>query len=406
MAVFAVACSPTLRVEDEPRVRRDAGVSDAGAIEDGGEDAGQNVEDGGTEPDGGNEPDAGQSGCRTNVDCQNTPATPVCEAESGQCVECLTDARCPSGFLCSPQFQCVKPEGCSIDSECKEGERCSNRKCIPECQFDSDCVGRPGGNRCDPASRTCVKCWQNNHCLSTQACSLGQCVSATKTCYRDLDCANGQVCAIQPNQSNTAWIGGRCIPPVGPVNHGGACKANKECRSGFCRQPFPGATDGYCIGACDSTYGSADCDSSARCREAGEKVPLLGPDGQAGTADDTSAQAYVCSTKQCTLDKDCANLSADPSRPRVCAPRGDPAMSGTNFLTCMPRAGNVGANQACTKDLDCETDTCLDWQLFTPRYRCFKSCLTAADCTGTGSITGCTKVGDTATGGAIGACGP
>ena len=102
---------------------------------------------------------AAQAACTEDEDCPFS--RPICVA--GQCVQCLTQDNCETGFLCSgnvcvpscqttmdcPYFhacqsnRCVEV-GCATDRECvaftgRVFARCSDKQCLLPCDTDRDC---------------------------------------------------------------------------------------------------------------------------------------------------------------------------------------------------------------------------------------------------------------------------
>lgn len=76
------------------------------------------------------------TGCQSSADCTSTPATPVCDDSSGDCVQCLLDPDC-IGVSGLPH--------CDTDLTCKE------------CLNDAHCTGNGGLDVCN-ASNTCEPC--------------------------------------------------------------------------------------------------------------------------------------------------------------------------------------------------------------------------------------------------------
>ena len=86
-------------------------------------------------------PSPGASGpdCEAGADC---PAMPVCEVDSGRCIECLAD----SG-------RCIE---CRVNSDCPSEHpfcRASDQTCV-DCLVNGDC-GDPT-KTCDPKSNRCL----------------------------------------------------------------------------------------------------------------------------------------------------------------------------------------------------------------------------------------------------------
>jgi peptidoglycan-associated lipoprotein len=98
---------------------------------------------------------------------------------------------------------------CSKDDECKEGEKCINKKCV-QCGDDSDCedgkscvngacVVKEGGctsdDDCDGVcvANKCVACENDRQCGPDKRCSNGACLDRG-ACNIDDDCADDEDC--------------------------------------------------------------------------------------------------------------------------------------------------------------------------------------------------------------------
>lgn len=94
---------------------------------------------------------------------------------------------------------------CDKDEDCKEGQRCINKKC--------------------------VECGENSDCPDGQACRDGACIAEDAECTSDDECEDGQVCK-----------NGQCE----------ACETNKECgpggkcNDGVCKRPKACEVDEDC----------------------------------------------------------------------------------------------------------------------------------------------------------------
>ncbi|TNE43121.1 MAG: hypothetical protein EP343_34510 [Deltaproteobacteria bacterium] len=196
--------------------------------------------------------------CGSNVDC---PAGLVCAGEQG-CLECLSDANCNSADrpYCGQGNRCVRCTSGSVRScsppgtekicnkgiqtcsttglwgeckgllVCKEGESCSNGRCVPDCPELSAC--QLGEKSCisgpdDPGEYTvCVRnekgCLEVSKevqsCPGTQICRNGQCLPPTcsnSTCKvgetQCTDSKNVRTCALGSNGCPT-WEASKPCP--------------------------------------------------------------------------------------------------------------------------------------------------------------------------------------------------
>ena len=118
----------------------DAGGSDAGSSDAGGSDASTGPDAG--ETDAGGRTDTGPIQCRNDMPCDGPTAMCNRAAPGGICLGCGTDADCPGGESCLVAA-CVQT-GCSDDSECNAGFRCSpvgGGRCVQKrsCTADAEC---------------------------------------------------------------------------------------------------------------------------------------------------------------------------------------------------------------------------------------------------------------------------
>jgi hypothetical protein len=88
--------------------------------------------------------------CKTNSDCKN-PAYPLCDTRVGDfefqdCVTCLADTDCKSGFYCDCG-QCLK--GCKSDSDCSGHDTCDvSGRCAASCAKTCADAMANGGRVC------------------------------------------------------------------------------------------------------------------------------------------------------------------------------------------------------------------------------------------------------------------
>ena len=134
------------------------------------------------------------SGCTSGADCAEP--TPVCDTESGRCIECRCPAsltcdadtgQCIPGLVCGPQGECpfIYPRcdptrsvcvQCITDAECLElpffGPRCFDGIC-GECSSDAECpFDQP---HCDPFLHFCA-CFDDRDCPMGSFCTRdGRC---------------------------------------------------------------------------------------------------------------------------------------------------------------------------------------------------------------------------------------
>lgn len=137
------------------------------------------------------------------------------------------------------------PFPCNRDSECADGQYCSDYgRCITGCR-PSDSDGCPTDLTCDPESRRCARknCDEDAICPDWQFCARdGQCRDGCREgncpeglrcdsqhvcrafCEEDDECAENQYCELSS---------GDCRSSCDPVTHQG-CRAGEACLEGRC----------------------------------------------------------------------------------------------------------------------------------------------------------------------------
>lgn len=215
------------------------------------------------------------SPCVSNNDCSHNSSTPVCDADSGTCVGCLSEVDCALGESCKERG-CHPPEstGCTSNSDCPiaelkyclesrgvcvaclEDSDCRpvgtavcdvrNHACRPltqGCGWDGDCVGHIGGKRCRD-DRTCVQCLKNEDCPRNRVCQSDNTCTTWPSCSEDGDC-KGTTPHCRSSDS-------RCVECTTTSQ----CGAGKTCRDGLCLPSVNGCgEDSHCTGAkkiCDT----------------------------------------------------------------------------------------------------------------------------------------------------------
>jgi len=102
---------------------------------------------------------AGDKDCKENERCVDK-----------KCVQCATDADCKEGQTCNDANACVqKPGWCEADADCPDRQICRENACIA-CQSDDQC----DGGRCS-----------NGQCIKPGQCAVDE------DCEDDEDCIGG-----------------------------------------------------------------------------------------------------------------------------------------------------------------------------------------------------------------------
>lgn len=104
--------------------------------------------------------------CRADTDC--FVDSPLCNLETGECVQCLGPEHCEDGWDCAP-----------------------TGTCRDACAVDADCEGLSGETLCNPETGFCVQCLGNDGCAPEEYCSeegwcrLDYCVPGESFCSDD-----------------------------------------------------------------------------------------------------------------------------------------------------------------------------------------------------------------------------
>jgi len=204
-------------------------VSSGGTTSSGGAGTGGGAgasDGGGTlSPDGSAPP----ASCRTNADCALVAGTPLCEASTGKCIACHTNAQCSAKEECKnsvctklPACQnsldcasapggksiCDKTNGvcvqCTVDADCGTGKVCDNRVCHVSCSTDNDCTAQHMlCNKGLGFNGECTQCIVASDCSTGEYCESGTCVP--ETCKPSQQSCDNNV-VVQCNQDGSGTI--------------------------------------------------------------------------------------------------------------------------------------------------------------------------------------------------------
>ncbi|MBN2497596.1 MAG: hypothetical protein JXR96_23585 [Deltaproteobacteria bacterium] len=289
-------------------------------------------------------------------------------------IPCEQHWNCPDDMVCD-EGRCIPDDGrarpCSMDMQCRLGERCRDGMCTtdPSCRSDEDC---PPGMRCHmlsgdciPGSRPCgsdADCPEGSHCDSSSGtCTMNECSS-------DADCAPGQVCDPQtgtcaaggPECSSDAdcMAGQRCDKVAGVCRAGG-CLADSDCLAGQYCDHVTGVCR-YPTGGCQS---DADCPSGSWCDEdSGDCRTGCRTDADCPEGTTCEPSSGICqSSTDCSGDSDC------PAGHRC----------NTTSGLCEPEPGQVPDGSACQANADCQSANCVP---VTQPPVCLSPCRSSARC--------------------------
>jgi len=155
----------------------------------GGGSGGQMAHSGGSS---GNAPCLGEAGCADQTPTCSVSSPPLCtsctenrqcfdtdrcDPELKRCIQCRSNTECQSGQRCNPNtFRCAKAcapgkDSCGTDQH----QMCSPDGVCVYCVKETDCNGySPFGPHC--FMNTCVQCFEDKHCASTEVCFYGHCI--------------------------------------------------------------------------------------------------------------------------------------------------------------------------------------------------------------------------------------
>ena len=299
--------------------------------------------------------DSGAPGpsCLSNFDCGlQSRLRDFCDVDSGQCIQCRDDSDCVAIGLAASQTLSF----------------CFQQVCQRGCASDPDCVGNPGGPRCDIAdggtSGAC-SCRSASDCPAGGACHVfsegAQCETG---CTADTDCASGFFCDFNGTCRSRCDPGNGCHAPdlicdrsnvagLNGLGYAGSvtgavwcypCLDPSQCGEGLgC-----GAFTGFACGVCGS---DPDCPAGEIC----------------GTAD--SVCRPTCKAGACPAGQVCDTLGLAGDGVDVCYECLSPA-DCVGGQGCNPRTHTCGTCQGPTVDggsYDCAPDAiCSNYWLVKP----------------------------------------
>ena len=191
--------------------------------------------------------------CILGTSCVNGKCVPIVPPPSS--FQCSADSDCKTGNICKGRMCIPDPttlKSCTTSADCSSSEKCQYGACVPstspvtcspacstdfacdkgkcvpivpppssfQCSADSDCKT---GNICkgrmciaDPA--TLVSCTDSSTCASTEICQYGACVPASSTCV--------PACSTDFTCDN-----GQCVPIIPPPSSF-QCSVDSDCTAG------------------------------------------------------------------------------------------------------------------------------------------------------------------------------
>lgn len=152
--------------------------------------------------------------CDGDRDCFRD--TPLCNTNTGQCVECLGPEHCDEGWTCDPTGYC-----------------------LDACAVDADCEGIDGRSLCDPETGTCVVCLSSEDCPAEQYCVDHY------SCWDD-HCVPGETFCF-------AGALVQCLEDGGSTMHVETCEAGCEVEDGTAACVTPPSSTGEPSGSSDGS---------------------------------------------------------------------------------------------------------------------------------------------------------
>jgi Cys-rich repeat protein len=223
--------------------------------------------------------------------------TPLCEAATGNCIACHTNA------------------------QCSDTEECKNAHCIklPECTNSLDCASASGGKSiCDKTSGVCVQCTADADCGTGKSCT-------DRVCH--ISCSSDNDCTAQHMLCNQGLVfGGQCTQCVVSSD----CPSGEYCESGTCVhqtcKPAQQSCDGNLVVQCNETGSGVtpltQCTLAlfSSCVLDGDNAKCVGQcedgkkDGLETDVDCGGACQRCAAGKACVLPTDCSSAKCTSSK--------------------------------------------------------------------------------------------
>ena len=311
-------------------------------------------------------------GCRSDEGC--AAPTSVCDVEAHECVGCVDDTSCETGFVCSADHECV--EGCSESHACADPLLCCDGGCIDTSTSLSHCGAC--GEPCEPANATpecasgvctvlsCDAGWDDCNDLVDDGCEIDL-TSDPANCD-----ACGTICPPYPHAEGACAEGecglgcaagwGDCNGVIDDGCEGDIASSPPTC--GACDTPcttahgLPRCDAGVCgVGLCFPGWGDCNDDAADGCETATTSdAANCGTCGHAcaapghGTA---GCNAGVCGIGACDFGwDDCNGSAADGCESPVDA---DPLNCGGCGLSCAAAHATTDCVTAACTVVSCET---------------------------------------------------
>ena len=250
--------------------------------------------------------------CTDNASCAGNAGGAVCDAATGQCVQCLASAdNCPAGSYCVA----------------------GSNRCAAGCRNDEGCAagvgdaGMASGRRCDVSARACVECVTDEHCPSGTLCVGNTCVvgcTATRACPAGQSCCSGACVDALANTSHCGGCDMRCSLP----------RAAAACMNGVCA-----------VASCTAPYDNCDGTAANGCET--DTLNDVGHCGGCGAACATRANSVAsCAAGRCAYACSAGFADCDGSAANGC--EVELAVSLTNCGACGRACDLANATAACT----------------------------------------------------------
>ncbi|MEQ8272465.1 MAG: hypothetical protein RMA76_03140 [Deltaproteobacteria bacterium] len=245
---------------------------------------------------------------------------------------------------CTPEPTSDLGAGCVFGSDCSDGERCLEGRCVA-------------------GAATAERCENDLECPANQRCSAlyGECVDGARSCSADAECGDGTYCYLDRSvcsQCNldvhcagtSICVEGLCADPIVA-----ACASDSECSPPSTICAATGCVDGCGVAGCG--FGETCNLGTGRCEV---EQPECTSDVQCG------APARVCDAYACVDGCVIAGCAGS----MICN-------EGTGRCDAAPALLDLDA--VCARDGDCASDLCFDFGAGKGQ-RCVRSCGAPSDC--------------------------
>ena len=219
--------------------------------------------------------------CQEALDCRDDQSICTngfkCNIANGKCEinnDCSTNSDCPDDYKCD-FLKCTPKKLCSKDSECGDGEFCTNAGYCDidtgNCDSNQYCIDRfhQGRPICNTLTGVCNECMTNNHCPGDVQCKANhKCdmpICDRVTCDENSYCdpSNGECLCVQGFKN----VDGTCVDMCSAitcdydnqsciVNEEGEAECIKTCYQDIFSVPAPNYDRAHAVPITPGEYGT------------------------------------------------------------------------------------------------------------------------------------------------------